>query len=159
MNNYFSLNYCLLAGLLVTLFGCSPKPASPEEARQWLTGTKEWQLSEVKVNGKPTYRDGQVIERPGGPAPGEVTFNRFMENVSFMTSGQFIGSFPDDSRMVILLWEASEEGIMVQDTVPNSGSWQIPYQTLTQKSFEMLTESTAYDPPRVTKVALTFKHP
>lgn len=141
-----------ILGYTLVYWGCS-RSASGEEAGRWLTAPGPWKLREVTVNGKPVFRDGEVIEQFG-----EVTFSRYMEVVEFLPDGTFRGSFKNDSRPFVFNWTAGEKEVVVSDTVPGSGKWKIPYHTLKQDSFEMNTETTAYDPPNMTRIRLRFGH-
>jgi hypothetical protein len=145
MNRLFAFSV-----VLVTMVGCS-KPVSKDEARAWLVKPEAWLLKQVTVNQKPVFKDGEVIEQFG-----EVSFSRYMEAVSFTEDGRFSGKFKGDHRLVSFQWVSGEDAVLVRDTVPNSGEWVIPYRTLTEESFEMETETTAFDPPNRTKIKLYF---
>ncbi len=145
----------IISFLLALVFGfaaCS-RSASRQEAEQWLPAAGgKWKLVEVAVNGKPVYRKGEVIEQFG-----EVSFSRYMEEVTFLPNGDFSGSFKNDAKPVIFKWTATDSEVIVSDTVPGSGKWNIPYTRLEENAFEMNTETTAYDPPNLTRVRLRFE--
>ncbi|ODS79006.1 MAG: hypothetical protein ABS46_16335 [Cytophagaceae bacterium SCN 52-12] len=138
--------------LLVCCLAACSRSASREEAEQWLPAAGKWKLREVTVNGKPVYRDGEIIEQFG-----EVAFSRYMEEVSFLPNGDFTGNFKNDPKPVTFKWTATDSEVTISDTVPGSGSWSIPYARLQENAFEMNTETTAYDPPNLTKIRLRFE--
>lgn len=135
----------------VCVVGCSRGP-SAKDAAVWLAAPESWDLKEVVVNGKPVYKDGQVIEQFG-----EVSFSRYMDKVSFSPGGKFTGRFAGDAKTYVFNWSAQDDAVVVADTVARSGQWTIPYRTLKENSFYMETETTAFDPPNVTRIRLHFE--
>lgn len=142
------LFFLLLLG--AGLWGCT-QTATKEDASVWLTAPETWASKEVTVNSKPVFKDGKVIEQFG-----EVSFSRYMHVVSFGKDGKFRGSFKGDKKEYIFDWVAADNEVVISDTIPNSGKWRVPYQTLTEKSFDMETETTAFNPPHLTKIRLRF---
>lgn len=142
----------ITALLLACCFAACSRSASREEAEQWLPAAGKWKLREVTVNGKPVYRNGEIIEQFG-----EVAFSRYMEQVSFLPGGDFTGNFKNDPKPVTFKWVATDSGVVISDTIPGSGSWSIPYNRLEKDAFEMNTETTAYDPPNLTRIRLRFE--
>ncbi len=141
-----------LLALVLGLAACS-RSASREEAEQWLPAAGgKWKLVEVTVNGKPVYSNGEIIEQFG-----EVSFSRYMEEVTFLPNGNFSGSFKNDTKPVTFKWTARDSEVIISDTVPGSGSWNIPYTRLKENAFDMNTETTAFDPPNLTRVRLRFE--
>jgi len=134
----------------ITLLACSSEP-DREQAAVWLTAPESWILNEVTVNGQPVYRNGKIIEQFG-----TVSFSRYMKSVRFNPDGTFEGNFDGDSRVYRFQWVAEDHQVVVSDTVPNSGQWVIPYRTLLSNSFEMETETSAMDPPNLTRIRLRF---
>jgi hypothetical protein len=142
--------------LLVGWAGCRRAADSPQEAQERLTAVPAWALSEVYVNDALTYKNGKAIENFGG-----VAFSRYMETVSFRPDGLLEGTFPGASEPVRLHWriDAAAQAIVVgaADTTASGGTWAIPAASVYADAFEMKTQSTAYDYPRVTRILLKFK--
>lgn len=142
-----------LALALMAITGCS-RTATSEDAKAWLTGSAQWKLNRVTVNGKPVFNNGQPVEQFG-----ETGFDRYMEEVSFLPDGSFQGRFKGDQRLMSFRWEALASEVVVSDTIPNAGKWHIPYRTMSGEAFEMETETNAYNPPALTRIRLSFVKP
>jgi hypothetical protein len=138
------------------LSGCRQASDSPQEAQARLTAVPAWVLSEVYVNDALTYREGKAIENFG-----EVSFSRYMEKVTFRPDGVLEGTFPEAPEPVLLSWriDAAAQAIVVgaADTTASGGTWTIPAASVYADAFEMKTQSTAFDYPRVTRILLKFK--
>jgi hypothetical protein len=71
--------------------------------------------------------------------------------------------FPEFSKvkasLSFLKWTVNEKDITVNapDAKAKGGEWTIAPQDVSDESFSMKTQSTAYDYPRMTKIALKFK--
>ncbi len=142
--------------LLITLIACNPAADSPETARTYLLATPDWGIEEVYVNDALNYKDGKAVANFGG-----IAFNRYMESVQFREDGAFVGKYPDKAEATVLHWaiDPTTETILVTaaDTVQDKRSgWTIAPRNVHEDSFEMTTETAAFDYPRVTKIRLKF---
>ncbi len=154
MNLKFIGTYLIL---LITLIACDPAADSPETARIYLLATPDWGIEEVYVNDALSYKDGKGVANFGG-----IVFNRYMESVQFQEDGAFVGKYPDSENANVLQWaiDPATKTILVTaaDTVQDKRSgWTIAPQNVREDSFEMTTETAAFDYPRVTKIRLKFK--
>ena len=142
--------------LLITLVACDPAADSPETAKTYLLATPDWGIEKVYVNDALSYKDGKKVDNFGG-----IAFNRYMESVQFREDGAFVGKYPDKEEATVLHWaiDPATKTILVTaaDTVQDKRSgWTIAPQNVREDSFEMTTETTAFDYPRVTKLRLIF---
>lgn len=142
--------------LLLTLIACNPAADSPETAKVYLLATADWGIEEVYVNEALSYKDGKAVANFGG-----IVFNRYMERVQFREDGAFVGRYPDKKEATVLHWAIDPETktilVTAADTVQDKRSgWTITPQNVHEDSFEMTTESAAFDYPRVTKIRLKF---
>ena len=143
--------------LIIILTACNPAADSPETAKTYLLATPDWGIEEVYVNDALSYKDGKEVANFGG-----IAFNRYMSSVQFREDGAFVGRYPDAEEANILHWEIdpSTETIVVTaaDTTQDKRSgWTIAPGNVHEDSFEMTTETTAFDYPRTTKIRLKFK--
>jgi hypothetical protein len=142
--------------LLATVIACNPAADSPETARTYLLATPDWGIEEVYVNDALNYKDGKAVANFGG-----VAFSRYMESVQFREDGAFVGKYADKEEATVLHWaiDPATETILVTaaDTVQDKRSgWTIAPRNVHEDSFEMTTETAAFDYPRVTKIRLKF---
>lgn len=142
--------------LLITTIACDPAADSPETAKVYLLATPDWGIEKVYVNDALSYKDGKAVENFGG-----VAFNRYMESVQFREDGAFVGKYPDKAEVTVLHWAIDPATKMIlvtaADTVQDKRSgWTIAPRNVHEDSFEMTTETTAFDYPRVTKLRLIF---
>lgn len=140
--------------MLCQLQACKKSAGNPGEAADILTGTSKWQIEEIAVNDAVTFKDGKMTQQFGS-----IDFERYMETVELKKDGTFSGIFKGESKPFILRWEAGEKNITVNapDAKVKGGEWTIMPQDVSDDSFTMKTQSTAYDYPRMTKIALKFK--
>ena len=118
-----------------------------------LTVPAKWTIEEITVNDAVTYKDGKMIQQFGG-----IDFERYMETVSFKKNGDFEGYFKGETKPMLLRWKLNKTDItIVAADNEKSGAWTIVPVEISKKSFTMKTQSTAYDYPRMTKIALKFK--
>jgi hypothetical protein len=144
----------LIILLLIQLSGCKKSADSPAAAAAILTDIPKWQIDEIVVNDAVTFKDGKMTQQFGG-----IDFERYMETVELKKDGTFSGIFKGDSKPFILKWTANEKDITVNapDAKVKGGDWTILPAEVSNESFEMKTQSTAYDYPRMTKIALKFR--
>ena len=132
---------------------CRKAASDPKDASQKLTAAPKWLIDEIVVNDAVTFKDGKMIKQFGG-----IDFERYMETVSFKTNGNFEGYFKGDSKPMLLYWKINEKNITIAAADNKGGAWTIAPEDVTDESFVMKTQSTAYDYPRMTKIELRFKH-
>ncbi|MEO6287675.1 MAG: hypothetical protein ABIN80_16715 [Dyadobacter sp.] len=154
MKRFNTLFLILATCLLCQLQACKKYAGNPAEAAAILTGTKLWQIDEIAVNDAVTFKDGKMTQQFGS-----IDFERYMETVELKKDGTFSGIFKGESKPFILKWTVNEKDITVNapDVKAKGGEWTIVPQDVSDESFSMKTQSTAYDYPRMTKVALKFK--
>ncbi|HEV7347037.1 hypothetical protein [Telluribacter sp.] len=148
----------LLVSLLISalvLPACRQAADSPQEARDRLLSAPDWVLSEIYVNDALSFKDGKMIE-----SFGNVTFGRHMETVQFRKDGIFVGNFKGESEPMLLRWRIDSASGTIQvgaaDATATAGEWTIAPVGVFKDSFEMKTQSTAYDYPQVTRITLKF---
>jgi hypothetical protein len=147
---YKGLFFTLMISLI--LGSCTRKAGNPEEASQILMAAPEWFIEEITVNNVVTFKEGKMIEQFGG-----VNFERYMEIVSFKADGSFEGYFKGEVKPMTLNWKLNANDITVVAGDEKGGAWTIIPGDVTEDYFVMKTQSTAYDYPRMTKIALKFK--
>ena len=140
---------CQLVWLLVS---CNGTAKDPKDAADKLLATKTWKIDQILVNDAVTFKDGKMIQQFGG-----VDFERYMETVQFNADGKFEGIFKGDTKPMELKWATGDKDVSVSAPDQKGGAWSILPADVTSDSFTMTTQSTAYDYPRMTKVALIFK--
>lgn len=141
--------------LSTALMACNKTAKDPLEASKKLTGNPKWFIDEIYANDAPVFKDGKLIEQFGG-----ISFERYMETVSFTKDGTFSGYFIGDTKPMLLKWRVNPKNITVfsADTaVAKGGEWSIDPKDVSDESFSMKTQSTAYNYPQMTKVELKFK--
>lgn len=151
----FSKPFQFIAMLsIAALMGaCKGSAGSPQEAAGILQSVKTWQIEEIAVNDAVTFKDGKMQQQFGG-----IDFQRYMETVQFKGDGVFSGVFKGESEPFLLQWKTEDKGVSVNaPNAPAGSAWTILPQDVQQSSFTMKTQSTAYDYPRVTRIALKFK--
>lgn len=131
---------------------CRKAASDPKDASEKLTAAPKWQIDEIVVNDAVTFKDGKMIKQFGG-----IDFERYMETVSFQTNGDFEGIFKGDSKAMLLHWKINEKNITIAAADNKGGAWTVAPEDVTNESFVMKTQSTAYDYPRMTKIELRFK--
>jgi len=137
------------------LFGCNKSANNPKEASELLTSRPKWFIDEILANDAPVFKDGKLIQQFGG-----ISFERYMENVSFNKNGAFSGYFIGDSKPLTLKWKENPLNITVfsaDTTAAKGGEWTIDPKDVSDHGFSMKTQSTAYNYPQMTKVELKFK--
>ncbi len=149
-------NILILLSLVYILLSCSSSADSPEEAKEYLLAVPRWGISEVYVNDALNFKDGKEVANFGG-----IAFNRYMESVQFRPDGAFVGQYAGADTPTMLHWALApdQQSILVTaaDTVQDARSgWVIAPRDVKKDSFEMTTETTAFDYPRVTRIRLKF---
>lgn len=143
----------LVFQLSLSIQSCKQAASDPKEASEILTTAPKWLIEEITVNDAVTFKNGKLIKQFGG-----VDFERYMETVQFKTNGNFEGYFIGDTKPMLLHWNLNKTDITVVAVDNKGGAWTILPEDVTQDSFIMKTQSTAYDYPRMTKIALKFSH-
>ncbi|WP_439554765.1 hypothetical protein [Dyadobacter sp.] len=143
-----------LFALIATLISCNKTAGDPKEAAAYLTAAPKWKIDEIRVNDKVTFEKGKMTQQFGG-----IDFRRYMEIVEIRKDGNFEGVFKGESTPFKLQWKLNENKITVglPGAPPSPGDWTIAPADVDENSFIMKTQSTAYDYPNVTKIALKFK--
>lgn len=143
----------LLVPAIVSISACSNTAKDPQEAEQILTEKKEWRIDEITVNDAITFSEGQMKQQFGS-----IDFSRYMETVKLEKGGAFTGIFKGETKPFALEWKRTETQITVgaPGQAGKGGVWTIDPQDVSSKSFTMKTQSTAYDYPNVTRIALKF---
>lgn len=139
---------------LLLVSACSKPADNVPEAVTILTDQSQWRIDEISVNDAITFKEGKMTQQFGG-----VNFERYMETVQLKKDGTFSGVFKGESSPFILKWKEAKTNITVgaADTGAKGGEWTIEPRDVSSGFFTMKTQSTAYDYPRVTKIALKFK--
>lgn len=146
-----------ILGLFALVMACKSAADSPEEAKNHLTAVPEWTIDEVYVNDALNFKDGKEVPNFGG-----ISFNRYMESVSFRADGSFVGKYSGQEEGNILHWEVdnAEQTILVtaaDSSQQDRSGWTIAPRTVYEDSFEMTTITAAFDYPRTTKITLKFR--
>ena len=142
----------LLLSTFLLLSSCRRAASTVEEAQARLLAPDHWQISEVYINDALSYKDGKTQEHFGG-----VSFNRYMEKVYFRAGGTFEGYYKGETEPKVLRWTAEADQILVAATdSTQAGAWSIRPGDVYDDSFEMKVQSTAYDYPNLTRIALKF---
>ncbi|KAA6431623.1 hypothetical protein FEM33_24870 [Dyadobacter flavalbus] len=144
---------CIFLFLLL-LSACSQSADNVQEAASILTDQSRWRIDEISVNDAITFKEGKMTQQFGG-----VDFERYMETVELKNDGTFSGVFKGETQPFILKWKENKANITVgaADANAKGGEWTIEPRDVSSSSFIMKTQSTAYDYPRVTRIALKFK--
>ena len=148
---------CLLLTLIFLIGACNPVADSPETAREYLLSVPDWRIEAVYINDALSYKDGKQVPNFGGPV-----FSRYMKSVQFKEDGSFVGQYEDKDEPNVLHWEIDPKNEVILVTAADStqdkrSGWTIAPRSVREDSFEMTTESAAFDYPRVTKIRLTFE--
>ena len=139
--------------IILSISACRNAASDSKDASEKLTAAPKWLIDKIVVNDAVTFKDGKMIKQFGG-----VDFERYMETVSFKTNGNFEGYYKGDSKPMLLYWKINEKVITIAAADNKGGAWTIAPEDVTDDSFVMKTQSTAYDYPRMTKIELSFKH-
>ena len=142
----------LVLQFILAVQSCRQAADDPKEASEILTVAPKWLIEEITVNDAITFKNGKLIKQFGG-----IDFERYMEMVRFKTNGDFEGYFIGDTKPMLLRWKLNKADITVVAVDNKGGAWTILPEDVTKDSFIMKTQSTAYDYPRMTKIALKFK--
>lgn len=146
------------AFLLITLAGviavsCDRPAGTPQEAAELLTAVAQWKIEEINVNDAVTFKDGKMTQQFGS-----IDFQRYMETVQVKKDGVFSGIFKGESTPFLLKWQISDKNITIgAPEGRGKGEWTVRPEDVRKDSFIMKTQSTAYDYPRMTTIALKFK--
>ncbi|KQS26979.1 hypothetical protein [Dyadobacter sp. Leaf189] len=143
-----------LFALITFLISCNNTAGDSKEAAEFLTAAPKWKIDEIRVNDAVTFENGKMMQQFGG-----IDFQRYMEIVEIRRDGNFEGVFKGESKPFKLQWKLNENKITVglPGASPSPGDWTIAPGDVDESSFIMKTQSTAYDYPNVTKIALKFK--
>ncbi len=149
---FFRKTLIIVSGIFI-LSACKNGAGSAGEAADILTGSPTWYINEITVNDAVTFRDGKMNQQFGS-----IDFERYMETVKINRDGSFTGMFKGDTKPFALKWKTNEKNISVGvvDESVKGGEWTIAPEDVREGSFIMKTQSTAYDYPRMTKIALKF---
>jgi len=136
------------------MYACKSGADDPKQASERLTKSSNWYIHEIWVNDALTFSEGKMKPQFGG-----IDFDRYMERVRFGQRGEFTGYFKGDSKPMSLRWKINDANVTVRalDSTAKGGEWTISPKDVFEDSFTMKTQSTAYDFPRMTKIALKFK--
>jgi uncharacterized lipoprotein NlpE involved in copper resistance len=152
---YLPKFFTALVLISMMLAGCNNSARDPADASKKLIGNPKWFIDEIYANDAPIFKDGKRVEQFGG-----ISFERYMENVSFSTDGSFSGYFVGDAKPMFLKWKENQNNITVfsaDSAAAKGGEWTIDPKDVSDHAFSMKTQSTAYNYPQMTKVELKFK--
>lgn len=141
--------------LLTTISACNKSASTPKEAAEKLTGNPKWFINEIYANDAPVFKNGKLVQQFGS-----VSFERYMETVSFSNDGSFSGYFVGDTKPMTLKWKTNDKNITVFSADPaaaKGGEWTIDPRDVSENAFSMKTQSTAYNYPQMTRIELKFK--
>ena len=145
------LTLLALAGF--STVSCDRPAGTPQEAAELLTAVPQWKIAEIAVNDAVTFKDGKMTQQFGG-----IDFQRYMETVQVKKGGEFSGIFKGESTPFSLKWRVNDQNITIGAPEGNNkGEWTVRPDDVRKDSFTMKTQSTAYDYPRMTTIALKFK--
>lgn len=145
--------FLLLSFIGIFTISCDRPAGTPQEAAGLLTAVPQWKIEQITVNDAITFKDGKMTQQFGG-----IDFQRYMETVQVKKDGVFSGIFKGESTPFLLKWQANDKNITIGATEGNSrGEWTVRPDDVRKDSFTMKTQSTAYDYPRMTTIALKFK--
>lgn len=145
--------FIFLAFTAALTISCGRPAGTPQEAAEILTAVPEWKIEEILVNDAVTFKDGKMTQQFGG-----IDFQRYMETVQVKKGGVFSGVFKGESTPFLLKWQVNDSGISVgAPEGSGKGEWKVRPDDVRKGSFVMKTQSTAYDYPRMTTIALKFK--
>lgn len=145
--------FLLLAFTGVFTISCDRPASTPREAAELLMAVPQWKIEEIVVNDAVTFKDGKMTQQFGS-----IDFQRYMETVQVKKDGVFSGIFKGESTPFLLKWQVSDKNITIGAPEGGSkGEWTVRPDDVRRDSFTMKTQSTAYDYPRMTTIALKFK--
>jgi hypothetical protein len=145
--------FTLLAIAGIFTVSCDRPAGTPQEAAGLLTAVPEWKIDEIIVNDAVTFKDGKMTQQFGS-----IDFQRYMETVQVKRDGVFSGVFKGESKPFLLKWRVTDKNITIGAADGgNKGEWTVRPEDVRKRSFVMKTQSTAYDYPRMTTIALKFK--
>lgn len=148
-----SIVFVLLTLIGIFTFSCDRPAGTPQEAAELLTAVPQWKIEEIAVNDAVTFKDGKMTQQFGG-----IDFQRYMETVQVKKDGVFSGIFKGESTPFLLKWQINEKNITIgASDGGGKGEWTVGPEDVRKDSFVMKTQSTAYDYPRMTTIALKFK--
>ena len=152
-----SMKLVLIFCNVLLLFACSSPASDIEEAKQRLLAVEKWQIEEIQIDNEPIFKDGKHRPHISG-----IEFDKYMDWVRFDKSGLFEGHFNTKAAGITekFQWESypKQNVIALRDTINKTGGWNIYPRLVYKNHFEMEVHSSAYDPPRMTKVSLKFKN-
>ncbi|HWV30756.1 MAG TPA: hypothetical protein VN038_13955 [Dyadobacter sp.] len=132
---------------------CDRSAGTPQKAAELLTAVPQWKIEEIVVNDAVTFKDGKMTQQFGG-----IDFQRYMETVQVKKDGVFSGVFKGESTPFLLKWQVNDNNITIGAPAGGGkGEWTVRPDDVRKNSFVMKTQSTAYDYPRMTTIALKFK--
>ena len=145
--------FVLLAFTTVLIISCNRPADTPQEAADLLTAISQWKIEEIVVNNEISSKDGKMTQQCGG-----IDFQRYMEPVQVKKGGVFSGVFKGETTPFLLKWQVNGSDITIgAPEGKGKGEWTIRPDDVRKGSFVMKTQSTAYDYPRMTTIALKFK--
>ncbi|SDD81329.1 hypothetical protein SAMN04487996_102250 [Dyadobacter soli] len=146
-----ALMFIALVG--ITSISCDRPAGTPQEAAELLTAVPQWKIEEIAVNDAVTFKDGKMTQQFGG-----IDFQKYMETVQVKKGGEFSGIFKGESTPFVLKWQVNDQNITIgAPEGGGKGEWTVRPDDVHKDSFVMKTQSTAYDYPRMTTIALKFK--
>lgn len=132
---------------------CNRPAGTPQEAAGLLTSAPQWKIEEITVNDAVTFKDGKMTQQFGG-----IDFQRYMETVQVKKDGVFSGIFKGESTPFLLKWQVNDQNITIgAPEGSGKGEWTVRPDDVYKDTFIMKTQSTAYDYPRMTTIALKFR--
>lgn len=147
----FVITFLVFAVVLAV--SCDRPAGTPREAAELLTAVPQWKIEEIVVNDAVTFKDGKMAQQFGG-----IDFQRYMETVQVKKDGVFSGVFKGESTPFLLKWQINDDNITIgAPEGRGKGEWTVRPDDVRKNSFVMKTQSTAYDYPRMTTIALKFK--
>jgi hypothetical protein len=151
MRKFVAFLFLAFAGIFNA--SCDRPAGTPQEAAELLTAIPEWKIEEIVVNDAVTFKDGKMTQQFGG-----IDFQRYMETVQLKKGGVFSGIFKGESTPFLLKWQVNDDNITIgAPEGGGKGEWTVRPDDVRKGSFIMKTQSTAYDYPRMTTIALKFK--
>jgi hypothetical protein len=146
------LGYLLLT---IWIIACGSTAHDVEEAQRKLLATDKWRIEEIRIDDAAILKNGKHIAHISG-----IVFDEYMDWVRFGKNGVFEGHFnykpAGTTEKFQWIVYPKQKVIALRDTVNKTGGWNIYPRQVFDNRFEMEVYSTAYDPPRTTKVSLIF---
>lgn len=142
--------FIAVTGILTV--SCNRPASTPQEAGALLTAVPQWKIEEITVNDAITFKDGKMTQQFGG-----IDFQRYMETVQVKKDGVFSGIFKGESTPFLLKWQINDKNITIDAPEGGKGEWTVQPDDVHKDTFIMKTQSTAYDYPRMTTIALKFR--